>query len=268
MPTICDLILEFIREHPGGVDDDQIASDLGLKYRQQVNACCRKLAKEGLINRRKVSGKLHNYPIRNNSSVPGVRNSFPAESDKIKGPELGFVQHVKSIIQKILSPKYIAEQGANLYYQITIDNNLNVTVDPKKPLRGQSAFQTDLCVFEKRDGIILPRVVIECKSKITTHDVITYSNKARRHKQVYPYLRYGMISFQISRIPKRFLVHNEGLDFYLTVGQYSGQLETVLEKLLNEELQMSRVLESAIFGNVNHDFYQNTIQFKNIGRLV
>ena len=32
----------------------------------------------------------------------------------------------------------------------------------------------------------IPRVVMEFKPRITTHDVIIYSAKARKHKQIYP----------------------------------------------------------------------------------
>jgi hypothetical protein len=84
-----------------------------------------------------------------------------------------------------------------LFYQLTLDNELNLIppVDQlPKPRKGQPAFQTDLCVFEeKKEDLFIPRVVMEFKGSITTHDVLTYSAKARKHKQVYPYLRYGII---------------------------------------------------------------------------
>lgn len=44
----------------------------------------------------------------------------------------------------------------------------------RKPRRGASAFQTDLCVFEdKSEEVTIPRVVIEFKTHISTHDVLT-----------------------------------------------------------------------------------------------
>ena len=55
-------------------------------------------------------------------------------------------------------------------------------------------FETDLLVYEKIENSIKPRVIIESKiQSVTTHDAITYSYKAQCHKNVIPYLRYGII---------------------------------------------------------------------------
>jgi hypothetical protein len=106
-----------------------------------------------------------------------------------------FVKQVAQLIEKDLPPQYVAKPKANLYYQIMLDNNLKLTTkNLKDPKRGDSAFQTDLCIFFlNKDGTRLPKIVFEFKQDISTHDVIPYSNKAKRHKQIYPYLRYGLI---------------------------------------------------------------------------
>ena len=48
-------------------------------------------------------------------------------------------------------------------------------------------FETDLVIYEKdRDGI-KPRVIVEAKlDRVTTHDAITYSYKAEKHKNITP----------------------------------------------------------------------------------
>src|SRR4051812_43461255 len=105
-----------------------------------------------------------------------------------------FVATAMAAASDVLAPPLSIHRGAALLYQVTVDNRLNIRVDPKKPMRGQSAFQTDLCVFETIDDQTqIPRVVLEFKSNLTTHDVLIYSTKARKHKQIYPYLRYGLI---------------------------------------------------------------------------
>ena len=74
-----------------------------------------------------------------------------------------------------------------------MDNNLRVMSEARirEPKRGDSAFQTDLCIFEEKSPeLLLPRIVLEFKTTLTTHDVLTYSMKAERHKAIYPYLRY------------------------------------------------------------------------------
>lgn len=163
----------------------------------------------------------------------------------------------------------ILQKNANLFYQIILDNNLKPMINfDEKPKRGHSAFQTDLCIFlQKYNGKEIkniPKVVIEFKNALSTHDVITYSNKARRHKQVYPYLRYGLISYNISKIPKRFFMHNEDLDFYLALKDHSHNLETILMGLIKKELEISDILELTIFGDHDYDYFRTNIEFKNL----
>jgi hypothetical protein len=100
--------------------------------------------------------------------------------------ESKFVAEAQAAAAQVLVHPLSIRRGAALLYEVIVDNNLSLTVDPKRPVRGDSAFQTDLCVFEaKSDDIVIPRVVLEFKTRMTTHDVLTYSAKARKHKQVY-----------------------------------------------------------------------------------
>lgn len=54
-------IISFLQNYPEGIDDDELARILGLSFRQQANSCCRELQKEGLVMRRQVNGKIHNF---------------------------------------------------------------------------------------------------------------------------------------------------------------------------------------------------------------
>jgi hypothetical protein len=167
-----------------------------------------------------------------------------------------FVEIAMSAANEVLASDLEIRRGEALYYQITIDEKLDVTVNPQKPMRGQAAFQTDLCVFEKREvsgrKLNLPRVVLEMKDRLTTHDVLTYSTKAKRHKQVYPYLRYGLIVANEAAIPKRFFRHNDALDFCAAVaGCDSGALRQLLKDLIAREVEASRQLERIAFGPAN-----------------
>jgi len=88
--------------------------------------------------------------------------------------ESKFVDIALEAAQKALEPPLFIKRGAALLYQVTVDNRLALTVDPRKPMRGESAFQTDLCVFEeKAPDVLIPRVVLEFKTSITTHDLIS-----------------------------------------------------------------------------------------------
>lgn len=70
----------------------------------------------------------------------------------------------KLVAEKILTePLYVAK-GVPLLYQVTVDNTLSITVDVKKPVRGRSSFQTDLCILERKaNGISLPRYLAAIK---------------------------------------------------------------------------------------------------------
>ena len=179
--------------------------------------------------------------------------------------ESPFVEIAKSVADKTLSAPLFVSRGAALIYQITLNDKLEPTVDFKNPpKRGSSAFQTDLCVFEKKsEGISIPRVVMEFKTSITTHDVLTYSAKATKHKQIYPYLRYGIVASDESTVPGRLFTHNESLDFCASVaGLDNGQLEVFFEKLLAQEVETSRRLEEIAFGNVKTRLFRTEIEIK------
>ena len=91
-------------------------------------------------------------------------------------------------------------------------------------------------------------MVFEFKTRLTTHDILTYSAKARRHKQVYPYLRYGLVLSSVDAVPRRFHRHNEALDFVLALaGLPKDQLDSELKNILELEISASRLLEDLSF---------------------
>ena len=182
--------------------------------------------------------------------------------------ESPFVKEAKKVSEAILRdyPQFSVGHNKPLWYQIAIDNRLQPKVDVKKPpVKGKSAFQTDLCIFETfkadKDNEIeatIPRVVIEFKTGVTTHDIITYSAKAKKHKQVYPYLRYGLLAEEEATVPGRFFTHNESLDFCATIkGLNVTEQRTFLEKLLMAEIAASNRLEKIAFGKVQTRLYRN-----------
>lgn len=96
-----------------------------------------------------------------------------------KDSELRVAARVKDVLTAQF-PNYVVESGKSILYKIEIDVLGRVTHDSiESPTRGKHAFQTDILITKKS----LPLVVIELKSgAFTTHDVITYSWKAQRHK--------------------------------------------------------------------------------------
>ena len=101
---------------------------------------------------------------------------------------------------------------------------------------------------------------MEFKTSITTHDVLTYSAKATKHKQVYPYLRYGIVASSESSVPGRLFTHNESLDFCAAVsGLDNEQLKTFFENLLVQEVKTSRQLEEIAYGVVKNRLFRTEL---------
>jgi len=178
---------------------------------------------------------------------------MPAEST--------FVEVARKVAEAILPPPLVVKRGAALLYQVTVDNQLSLTVNVMRPARGKSAFQTDLCIFEKKsEEVSIPRVVMEFKTRITTHDVLTYSAKDTKHKQVYPYLRYGIVASSETAVPGRLFTHNESLDFCATVAGLEGkELSDFFAKLLAAEVESSRRLEAIAFGSVHTRLFRTEV---------
>jgi hypothetical protein len=106
-------------------------------------------------------------------------------------------EKIKNELEKKYPGKYDInyDKNNNLIYRVIVNITKNGSnsktklkyepEDPQKPARGDYAFQTDILIKEKSSG--LPLVVIEVKSKeLTTHDILTYSTKAVKHKEVIP----------------------------------------------------------------------------------
>ncbi len=195
--------------------------------------------------------------------------SFVVElRDKEKMKESTFVDVFESIAKEVLGDKAVVLRKANLYYELFLNRKLELaTPETKNPKRGNSAFQTDICIFELVDGIKFPRVVIEFKERITTHDILTYSAKAGMHKKIYPCLRYGILVSEERSIPSRFFVHNENLDFFIAAQAYKAefQIRPFAKDLIEKELQVSRILEQIHFEGRKVDYYCRDIVFRNFG---
>ncbi len=114
-----------------------------------------------------------------------------------------------------------------------------------------TAFETDLVIYERNDEKIIPRVIIEAKiGNVTTHDAITYSYKAEKHKTITPYLRYGIMLGDRKEypLPGRLYMHGTNFDFMFS---FEGTDPTRKEwnsftEMLKNEVEYSRLMEEMI----------------------
>lgn len=116
-------------------------------------------------------------------------------------------------------------------------------------------YQTDLLIVEATGtDTWIPRVVIEAKfSRITTHDAITYSQKAAAHRSVHPYLRYGIMlgNWGEAPLPGRLFRHGQHFDFMFS---FKGARARDSEwkrflRLVKDEVRASRATEQLTYGS-------------------
>jgi len=167
-----------------------------------------------------------------------------------KTKEKQFTALMKAELEKNLAD-YFVTSGESLIYKFFID--AEGQLQPKnfqEPKRGQLAFQTDLMIKKKLKIVTLegiPLVVIEVKfGRFTTHDILTYSAKAMRHKEIYPYLRYGLVVGEVKKIQHRFFTHNSGFDFAIAVEKLENMSEVT--EIIKQQLQAAELMLTVFKG--------------------
>ena len=151
------------------------------------------------------------------------------------------------------------------------EENNNIFVDDQKKLpyafevksynekshgrRNINKYATDLLIYEKLDeNNWKPRIVIEGKiNSVTTHDAISYSQKASSHKNVHPYLRYGILIGNRKHypLPGRLFRHGENFDFMVSFKKYEPS-EKEWDNFINiveKELRISNKLEEMLYNS-------------------
>ena len=115
----------------------------------------------------------------------------------------------------------------------------------------KTSFETDMVVYEKQNGKIVPRVIIESKvGTVTTHDAITYSHKAMYHKNVIPFVRYGIMlgARGTYPLPGRLFRHGTNFDFLFSFVDYEPskkEIATFID-MLKREITYSRQIEEIL----------------------
>lgn len=172
--------------------------------------------------------------------------------------EAEFKQEIQEKLQRDLgNDKYEIIRDENLIYKVIINDNLQFEPNtPHNPKRGTYAFQTDMLIIRKDSR--LPLVVIETKYRgFSTHDVLTYSTKAQKHKEIYPYLRYGLLVGGINVIQNRFFTHNIGFDFAFALKEFDDNSMKKFTEVVKQQIENAELLVD-IFRNKNQTKMFNT----------
>ena len=180
--------------------------------------------------------------------------------------EKEFREKLVKVLREELGSSYSVKEKVNLIYWVMIDKNLEYRPrDPKNPRKdirkGEYAFQADIAVGEERSGGFLPLVVIEVKYEgFHTHDVLAYSEKALKHKAIYPYVRYGLVDGGEDYIPLKFFVHNVGLDFAIAIKNLDDRNERqLLVNTVKEQIEVARNLLDVFEGRKVKAFVARTL---------
>jgi len=175
--------------------------------------------------------------------------------------ETEFKEKLQEKLQEKLEKAGVkVERNKNLIYKVIVNEELVFEPNtPKEPKRGSYAFQTDLLVTEEGNNP-LPLVVIETKyGGFSTHDILTYSTKAQKHKEIYPYLRYGLVVGGENKIHNRFFTHNAGFDFAYALNSVdNGDSIEELAKIIKQQIENAYLLLD-ILKNKNQTKKFNTI---------
>ena len=139
--------------------------------------------------------------------------------------------------------------------------------DPKPNV---NQYETDLVILDhESDRSWKPRVIVEAKkSSVTTHDAITYSQKALSHKTVHPYLRYGIMLGDRKHypLPGRLYRHGAHFDFMISFIGTRPKKEEIdrFGQIICAEIDASRKLEKIIYESRQHDRDHYTILHKRL----
>jgi len=191
----------------------------------------------------------------------------------------------KRLIEEIMDNinKYI---GNDKDYKETVEVKKAENI-PRKAIkngekisRGKNAFQTDIGLIyrsqkneENKNKEEIYLVIIEVKGSaiITTNDILDYSSRAKKHKNIYPWLRYGMVwsSPKERDIPRRFYTNNESLDFAFNFnGNVVNNFQNFYENVLRKQIIMSLKLHKIHDGGTGTPYFSSNIDFGYKGKKV
>lgn len=196
----------------------------------------------------KISGQA-----KDEHEIDESETIFELEGDKNREiGEKAWIKQVVSQLQQAMEKRdqhITVESFMKLPYAYEITSYHNDGINDQ-----QLEFETDICFFEEQNGVRKPRIVIEGKIfNITTHDAITYSQKALLHKNVHPYLRYGIFLGRRKNypLPGRLYRHGVHFDFMISWQELvptSEEWENFLEVVM-DEIEASRTLEEILYNS-------------------
>lgn len=146
--------------------------------------------------------------------------------------------------------EYIASNKCYFCYQNMKNNEL---ITNKK--KTKDYYQLDVLIYKKSkydDDLnnATPLVVIEIKKhKYTSHDVIVYSDKAKRHKIMYPFIRYGFVVIDSKEpLSYKYFSHAENFDFaYLLNTKDENSFNDFFSNIIQKEIGTAEYKQEILY---------------------
>ena len=160
-------------------------------------------------------------------------------------------QIVAKLHESLAGAVLLVEQARKIPYSYEVLEYQTSGKVRTRPMR----YETDILISERLShDAMKPRVIIEAKIRsVTTHDAITYSQKAAAHKQVHPYLRYGIIlgARRHYPLPGRLFRHGANFDFMQSFVAFEPSSEewTRFLETIGKEVEYSKLLEEIILNS-------------------
>ena len=167
---------------------------------------------------------------------------------------------VKSIYLKLEKELRLFDDNIRVCesYKLPYTSEVLSYIDDKPNKQNLLKSETDFLVYELVDETLWkpkiwkPRIIIEAKANsVKTHDAIAFNQKAQTHKNVHPYLRYGiLIGNRMNKsLSGRLFRHGQHFDFVQSWKTYEAdkaEWEQLIE-ILKSEITASRLIEEIIF---------------------
>ena len=177
----------------------------------------RQLLQDNRIEGANKVGNSWNIPIDADKPVD-KRIIKPIDNKFIINLNNNYFDEVDSLKKELDSNKYEVVCFEKVPYSVFVSDYKN----NKENIKFMK-YEVDLLIKEKQDNNLIPRIIIESKYKtFSTHDAITYSDKAKGHKELYSGLRYGFMIGNSNEkyIASRLMNHGSNFDFMIAFLPY------------------------------------------------
>lgn len=190
--------------------------------------------------------------------------------------ETAFGERLARRLHPLLPRQYEIDTKRSFLYAVSFNDEGRLQLGQdrgREPTRGGgTGFEQDLLIFERvpddtADTAIVPRVSVELKfGGVSTHDAIVYSEKARRIRAIYPFVRYGLVLGGLTSILGRTL--RLGTQFDFIVALPTPIRNTALDRVVRmrrRELRLSRRLTNILRGRDRVSILYRSLSFRSEG---